>query len=123
MDAHECLRRGAIGAVGAVPGTVLAHPFDVLKIRMQTSPATAPSVALAARGVFASHGLRGFYRGLAAGVQQKVLTRGPMFLASEACTQLCELTLLGRTHADKRPHAQKPNEANATNVTTKPADK
>ena len=93
MDAHECLRRGAIGAVGAVPGTVLAHPFDVLKIRMQTSPATAPSVALAARGVFASHGLRGFYRGLAAGVQQKVLTRGPMFLASEACTQLCELTL------------------------------
>lgn len=93
MDTQECLRRGAIGAVGAVPGTVLAHPFDVLKIRMQTSPATARSLHAAAKAVYAAHGTSGFYRGLSAGVQQKVLTRGPMFLASEASTQICELTM------------------------------
>lgn len=100
MDVQECLRRGTIGAVGAVPGTVLAHPFDVLKIRMQTSPATARSLPAAAKGLYAAHGTAGFYRGLTAGVQQKVLTRGPMFLASEACTQICELTMgMGRTSA------------------------
>ena len=100
MDMHECLRRGAIGAVGAVPGTVLAHPFDVLKIRMQTSPATAPTLPSAAKSVYAAHGLHGFYRGLTAGVQQKVLTRGPMFLASEACSQVCEHSMgMNRTLA------------------------
>eukprot|EP01043_Picozoa_sp_COSAG02_P019327 COSAG02_NODE_926_length_15856_cov_13.975566_5_plen_280_part_00 len=100
MDAQECLRRGAIGAVGAVPGTMLAHPFDVLKIRMQTDPVSNRSLPAASRSVYAAHGMRGFYRGLAAGVQQKVLTRGPMFLASEACTQVCELTMgMNRTPA------------------------
>jgi hypothetical protein len=100
MDVQECLRRGAIGAVGAVPGTVLAHPFDVLKIRIQTNPASGRSLPAVARGISAAHGMRGFYRGLAAGVQQKVLTRGPMFLASEACTQVCELALgMNRTPA------------------------
>ena len=100
MDAQECLRRGAIGAIGAVPGTVLAHPFDVLKIRMQTDPVSNRSLPAASRSVYAAHGMRGFYRGLAAGVQQKVLTRGPMFLASEACTQVCELAMgMSRTPA------------------------
>jgi hypothetical protein len=28
LDIHECLRRGAVGAVGAVPGTLAAHPCD-----------------------------------------------------------------------------------------------
>ena len=101
MDVGECFQRGAIGAIGAVPGTTLAHPFDVLKIRMQTSPASASSLPAAIRGVVhGPHGYAGLYRGLGAGVQQKVLTRGPMFLASEACTQLCQVQLgLDRTPA------------------------
>ena len=98
LNIAECLRQGAVGAVGAIPGTTLAHPFDLLKIRMQTG--AAPSLLTAVRGVQDAHGPRGFYRGLAAGVQQKVLTRGPMFLASEAGTQLCERQLgLSRTPA------------------------
>eukprot|EP00966_Prymnesium_polylepis_P212095 4912910-Prymnesium_polylepis.2 len=36
-----------------------------------------------------SHPALGFYSGVHAGVGQKMLTRGPMFLASEVCTQLC----------------------------------
>jgi hypothetical protein len=35
IDTTECLRRGAIGAFGAIPGTLAAHPFDVLKMKMQ----------------------------------------------------------------------------------------
>lgn len=98
MDIRECLQRGAIGAIGAVPGTVLAHPFDMLKIRMQTRPGR--SLARETKDVYTARGLNGFYRGLSAGIQQKVLTRGPMFLASEACTQLCEHAMgLQRTPA------------------------
>ena len=37
IDWRECLAKGAIGAVGAVPGTILAHPADVVKMRMQTN--------------------------------------------------------------------------------------
>ena len=88
MDVQSCLKQGAVGAAGAVPGTVLAHPFDVLKIRMQTG--SAVSLVGAARTVVRDGGAQGFYRGLTAGVQQKVLTRGPMFLASEAATQCFE---------------------------------
>ena len=91
MDAQSCLKQGAVGVLGAIPGTVLAHPFDVLKIRMQTG--TASTLVAAAQGVVRGTGPLGFYWGLTAGVQQKVLTRGPMFLASEASTQLCELQL------------------------------
>ena len=76
MDPAECLRRGAIGAVGAVPGTLAAHPFDVLKIRTQT----------ATMRTFQPNP-RTLYAGVGAGVLQKVATRGPMFLASETCTR------------------------------------
>jgi hypothetical protein len=98
MDVQACLKQGAIGALGAIPGTMLAHPFDVLKIRMQTGGASA--LGLAYTSATASVGVRGLYQGLLGGLQQKVLTRGPMFLASEAGTQLCEVQLgLSRTPA------------------------
>ena len=82
MDASECLRRGAVGALGAAPGTLAAHPFDLLKMNQQVRAAT---LSEAIRHV--SAGKHGFYRGAGAGVAQKVLTRGPMFLVSEASTQ------------------------------------
>ena len=84
IDTDECLRRGCIGAFGAMPGTIAAHPCDVIKMRMQVTGAGLQPTLSAIR---ATPG--GFYRGLGAGIGQKVLTRGPMFLASEACTQLC----------------------------------
>ena len=88
MDASECLRRGAVGALGAAPGTLAAHPFDLLKMNQQVRAAT---LSEAIRHVSAGkHGpalAAAFYRGAGAGVAQKVLTRGPMFLVSEASTQ------------------------------------
>lgn len=60
-----------------------AHPFDLLKINQQV---TGAPIMRALRSVGDS-GPASLYRGVGAGVSQKVLTRGPMFLASEACTQ------------------------------------
>ena len=90
VDVGACCRRGAIGAVGAIPGTALAHPFDVCKMRMQVTgegrlAPTLAAIRCAGGGSLAS----GCYRGVFAGITQKVATRGPMFLASELCTQLC----------------------------------
>ena len=87
LDAKACLEKGAIGAVGAVPGTLAAHPLDVLKMRMQV---TGARLAPTTRAVAASGGVGAFYRGVGPGVAQKIVTRGPMFLLAEACTQLTQ---------------------------------
>ena len=44
IDLPECLRRGAIGAFGAIPGTLAAHPFDVIKMNQQVSGNAASAV-------------------------------------------------------------------------------
>ena len=75
------LQQGAIGALGSLPGTVCAHPLDVLKIRSQT---TGERPLLAARRIHGNCGWRGFYRGLLPALEQRLLSRGPMFLVSEA---------------------------------------
>jgi len=80
MDWRQCAAQGVVGAAGAVPGTLAAHPFDVCKIRLQTG--TSASALGAARA-------GGLYGGLGAAVGQKVLTRGPMFLASAVGSQIC----------------------------------
>mmetsp|Transcript_41229 Transcript_41229/g.114597 ORF Transcript_41229/g.114597 Transcript_41229/m.114597 type:complete len:305 (-) Transcript_41229:71-985(-) len=102
VDVEECLYKGLIGAVGAVPGTVFAHPFDVVKMRMQTHPLSTPTpwtggirAAVAAIGRDDGGQGRGwrpsaFFGGLVPAVQQKVVTRGPMFLTSEMCSQIVE---------------------------------
>ncbi|OLP85220.1 Mitochondrial carnitine carrier [Symbiodinium microadriaticum] len=86
IDARASLKAGAIGALGSVPGTVCAHPLDVLKIRMQTTD--KGTLLDAARGVHREHGYRGFYKGLVPALEQRFLSRGPMFLVSEVSTQL-----------------------------------
>ena len=88
IDASECLRRGAIGALGAIPGTLAAHPIDLVKIRIQTG-AKGLRGAMRGLGTQTSDWPR-YYRGLGPGVLQKAATRGPMFLASEVGTQCCE---------------------------------
>ncbi len=90
IDLAACVSRGATGAVGAIPGTVAAHPFDVLKMRMQITGDVRMSPTLAAvRTAGAGNLGAGLYRGVSAGVAQKVATRGPMFLCSELSTQFC----------------------------------
>jgi Mitochondrial carrier protein len=85
MDFMACLQQGAVGAVGAIPGTITAHPLDLTKIRMQVDVSTNFQSAM--RQTFNN----GLFRGLVPGIQQKVMTRGPMFFCSEVCTQLCQI--------------------------------
>ena len=87
IDVGECLRRGAIGAVGAIPGTLAAHPCDVVKMRQQVS---GSGLVGTIRGIGT---IRKAYGGVTAGVGQKITTRGPMFLISEVCTQQAQRTL------------------------------
>jgi|EP00945_MAST-04E_sp_MAST-4E-sp1_P004623 hypothetical protein len=98
IDVLACLRMGATGALGAVPGTLCAHPCDVVKIKMQIGGASNYAAAFKdivktpnpktgkALGVF------GFYRGLTPAIEQRMVARGPMFLISELYTQIVEKT-------------------------------
>ena len=102
IDLQECLHKGLVGAVGAIPGTVCAHPFDVVKIRMQTSAAKNPfwgGIRSAIRAVGQGGTFCRFFKGLSPAVQQKVITRAPMFLLAELCTQTVESLGLSRTQA------------------------
>jgi hypothetical protein len=87
IDYSACLQKGLIGGIGAIPGTVGSHPFDVLKIRMQTR---GDRLRDAARVIYhhnQSPSMRNFYRGFFPAIEQRLLTRGPMFLVSELYTQ------------------------------------
>ena len=56
-----------------VPGTLCAHPFDVLKIRMQTT--STGTYADAARHIAGGpKGLLGFYGGLVPALEQRYAT-------------------------------------------------
>ena len=91
VDYVACLRMGLTGALGAIPGTLCAHPLDVFKIRMQTTPNTTYRQA-AAHITTTAGGYHGFYRGLMPAIQQRCIARFPMFFLSEAFTQTVERT-------------------------------
>ena len=115
IDLQECLHKGLVGAIGAIPGTVCAHPFDVVKIRMQTTLRAETAhpfcggIRAAVRAVAAGEGRAPgrpgafaavhFFRGLGPAVQQKVITRAPMFLLAEMCTQIVQTLGLSRSQA------------------------
>lgn len=86
IDTAECLKKGLIGSIGAVPATVASFPLDATKIRQQVSNST---LRPALQYVWS----QGLYRGLFVGIQQKFLTRGPMFLCSAVSIQASEIYL------------------------------
>lgn len=88
---HKCIEAGAIGGIGAIPGTVAAHCFDVVKIHQQL---TSETFLQAVGSVYRGGGRKGtpwrFFAGAAPAVTQKVVTRTPMFLVSTASVQVFE---------------------------------
>eukprot|EP00954_Amorphochlora_amoebiformis_P011545 903388-Amorphochlora_amoeboformis.AAC.2 len=74
IDLRECVKKGVVGALGVIPGTIAAHPFDVIKIRMQTS---TDSLRGAVVRIGAERGAVGFYGGLGSAIQQKMITWYP----------------------------------------------
>ena len=74
------LRNLAAGGVGGVCAVVVGHPFDLVKVRMQTAERGVYSSALdVARKTIAREGLA---RGLYAGVSAPLVGVTPMFMVS-----------------------------------------
>ena len=97
IDVIACLRMGAIGGLGAIPGTLCAHPCDVVKINMQIGGSSSyPNAFKTIMGTIGKNGkpmgVLGFYRGLTPAIEQRMVARGPMFLISELYTQVVEKT-------------------------------
>jgi len=58
------------GGVGGICAVAVGHPFDLVKVRIQTASASAatssPSVFGMLKQLFATEGIRGLYRGVSA---------------------------------------------------------
>ncbi|GMH95875.1 hypothetical protein TrST_g3396 [Triparma strigata] len=81
---NNALIQGFVGAAGAVPGTVLSFPFDSIKIRQQTTPGLSLFSASNTQAAW------GFHKGMGHAVNQKVMTRFPMFLVSAIAVEKAE---------------------------------
>eukprot|EP00747_Dinoflagellata_sp_TGD_P202060 gnl/TRDRNA2_/TRDRNA2_75549_c0_seq1.p1 gnl/TRDRNA2_/TRDRNA2_75549_c0~~gnl/TRDRNA2_/TRDRNA2_75549_c0_seq1.p1 ORF type:complete len:382 (-),score=59.88 gnl/TRDRNA2_/TRDRNA2_75549_c0_seq1:81-1103(-) len=99
VDVAVCVQKGLVGALGAIPGTLISYPMDVVKIRMQTTEAgsclTAIRQIALASSSSAHAGLQysvpgNFYRGLTPAIEMRFMARGPMFLLSELFTELVQ---------------------------------
>ncbi|KAG6610792.1 putative mitochondrial 2-oxoglutarate/malate carrier protein [Phytophthora cinnamomi] len=70
---------GGLSAVGAV---FFTHPFDLLKIHLQTSKKENLGLATAVRRILRQQGLRGLYQGISGGAMREG-TQSP--LATTCC--------------------------------------
>jgi len=70
------------GGVGGLCAVLVGHPFDLVKVRIQTASSTAgsptPSVFGMLRKTLATEGIRGIYRGVSA----PIFATSPMFAVS-----------------------------------------
>jgi hypothetical protein len=103
IDYNKCLEAGCIGGIGAIPGTLAAQGFDVIKIRQQL---TGDPLRRAIIGIYNGGGngrrasskavhpsISHFFAGSFPAVKQKMATRTPMFLVSAASVQMFETRL------------------------------
>lgn len=88
IDYGACLLKGVIGGVGAIPGTCGSHPCDVIKIRMQVKGDRLLPAIKSIHQSSTPASLRNFYRGFFPAIEQRLVTRFPMFLCSELFTQV-----------------------------------
>lgn len=88
IDVGACLQKGLIGGIGAIPGTMGSHPFDVVKIRMQVKGDKLTPALRTIHGSSSPASIGNFYRGFVPAIEQRLVTRGPMFLFSELYTQV-----------------------------------
>jgi len=114
LDVEHCLTQGLMAATGAIPGTILAHPADVVKMRIQTSRSpVAPTMYETMHAISRGSSVRWFdgpkpkgslrlqaffrdvsplFRGLTPAIHQKMVTRFFMFLAADASFQTLRAT-------------------------------
>lgn len=100
VECLKCLEAGAIGGIGAIPGTFAAHGFDIVKIRQQLTGegilraiATVYNGGPTRTGGTISPSISYFFSGAVPAVNQKIATRTPMFLVSSLSVQYFENSL------------------------------
>eukprot|EP00956_Cyclotella_meneghiniana_P003794 scaffold4598_cov73-Cyclotella_meneghiniana.AAC.13 len=97
----KCCQDGAIGGIGAIPGTFCAHFCDVIKMRQQlTGERMQHAITSIYRGINGntknnsavknSKSISHFFAGSMPAIQQKVTTRSTMFLTSSISVQFFE---------------------------------
>jgi len=78
----SAIRSFLSGGVGGLCAVFVGHPFDLVKVRIQTASSTAgspaPSVFGMLRKTLAAEGIRGIYRGVSA----PIFATSPMFAVS-----------------------------------------
>ena len=104
IDHVKSIREGAIGGIGAIPGTFCSHFCDVIKMRQQL---TGERWTSAIRGIYNNQqgrrragggstnktnqqhtrSITNFFAGAMAAIQQKIATRSTMFLSSSVSIQ------------------------------------
>jgi solute carrier family 25 carnitine/acylcarnitine transporter 20/29 len=63
LDARSVSRDVFSASIGSVACCYTGQPFDTVKVRMQTSPASYPNVVRTARTIFATEGPYAFWKG------------------------------------------------------------
>lgn len=94
--ATDALERASFAALGAIPGTVLSHPFDLIKVRCQNGGLSSLQVTRHMLQSESSNRVRELTQGLSANIRQKMVTRGTMFAAQSASETLVRATPLAR---------------------------
>jgi solute carrier family 25 ornithine transporter 2/15 len=77
------LRDTIAGAVGGVVCTYVGHPFDTVKVRMQTTGATRPLAT--GIEILKNEGLRGIFAGVTPSVAAQVTENAILFMAYGYC--------------------------------------
>jgi len=93
---YPCVCRGGAGS------TVLIHPLDSLKVKMQTFPHLYASGVQCARDVTRQDGLRGFYRGLTPGITLSMTEASIRYMTYGVCQ--VKAIYLGPFHGGARQY-------------------
>ena len=91
MNYSWCFEQGAIGAIGAIPGTLLAHPFDLIKVNQQVNGGIFQAAVQAIYKGDGASSFINFTRGISPAIQQKILSKKPLTLMFSLELLFCSL--------------------------------
>lgn len=88
----------ASGSLGGIAGTIVGHPFDTVKVRMQCQSCKTNTTATGLfRAIMAKEGLRGLYRGVLPPVYSMAAVNAYLFAVEGAFSRAFELEKYGPT--------------------------
>lgn len=85
------------GSLGGIAGTVIGHPFDTVKVRIQTSNSSQRSALDIFRSIMKNEGFRGLYRGVLPPVYSMAAVNAYLFAVEGAISRKLDLESFGST--------------------------